>query len=91
MRAFNASYSSALTAGVRRRGVEPVGAPPVDADCLGLVDRADDQPELDGQELDVRQRDFDVARDDQTLIEDLVEDVDKALRLSLLDRHAREQ
>src|SRR5205085_7302407 len=70
-------------------GVETVGAPPVDADGLGLVDRADDEAELDREQLDVRQRDLDVAGDDESFVEDLVEDVDQTLRLSLLNGHVR--
>jgi hypothetical protein len=78
----------------RRRGVarvETVGAPPVDADGFRFVDRADHEAELDGEELDVRERDFDVSRDDEALVENLVEDVDEALRLALLDCHLRRE
>src|SRR5213594_1765286 len=48
--------------------IETIGAPPVDSDGLGLVDRADHQAQLNRQQLDVRQRDFDVAGHNQTLV-----------------------
>src|SRR5437870_8880792 len=52
--------------------------PPVEADFLCLVDRADDQADADGQELHFRQRDLDVTRDRQPLVEDAIKDVDEA-------------
>src|SRR5262249_32224764 len=52
--------------------------PPVEADLLGFVDRADEQPDADGQELDLRQRNLDVAGDHEALIEYTVENVDQA-------------
>src|SRR5262245_65501956 len=54
--------------------------PPVEADLLGFVDRADEQPDADRQELDFRKRDLDVAGDDQPLVKDPIEDVDKTCR-----------
>src|SRR5438309_2018230 len=51
--------------------------PPVQADLLRLVDRADDQPDTDGEELHLGKRHFDVARDHQSLVQDAVEDVDE--------------
>src|SRR2546423_957168 len=65
---------SAPGGGGARRQVRVV-APPVQADLLGLVNRADEQTDLERQKLDVRQRDLDVARDDQPLVEDAVEHV----------------
>src|SRR5438270_1955128 len=53
-----------------------VVAPPVQANLLRLVDRADDEPDLNGQQLDVREVDFDVTRDHQPLVEYTVEYVD---------------
>src|SRR5207248_9339884 len=55
--------------------------PPIQADLLRLVDGADDESDADGEELDFRERHLDVARDDQTLVEHAVEDVDEAARL----------
>jgi hypothetical protein len=52
--------------------------PPVQTDLLGLVDRADDQANPDREELDLGQRDLDVARDDESLVEDPIEDVDQS-------------
>ena len=54
-------------------------SPPVQADLLRLVDRADEEPDLNRQQLDIREIDLDVARDDQPLIKDTVEDVDQAV------------
>src|SRR2546423_1113628 len=68
-----------LGGGGARRQVRVV-APPVQADLLGLVNRADEQTDLERQKLDVRQRDLDVARDDQPLVEDAVEHVNQAGR-----------
>src|SRR5687767_3732356 len=52
--------------------------PPVEADLLRLVDRAHDQADADGQELDFREGHADVARDQEALVEHPVEDVDEA-------------
>ena len=57
--------------------------PPVEADLLGLVDRADEQPDPDRQQLDFRQRHLDVAGDDEPLVEDPVEHVDEPCRSSV--------
>src|SRR4029079_6669563 len=54
--------------------------PPVEPDLLGLVDRADQEPDTDREQLDVRERDADVAGDDQTLVEHAVEQVDERRR-----------
>ena len=57
-------------------GGEPgVVTPPVDAHLLGLVDRHDEQPDPDGQQLDVEEVHLDVAGDDDALVEDPLEDV----------------
>src|ERR1700681_2101070 len=52
--------------------------PPVQADLLRLVDRADQQADTDGDQLDLRQRDANVAGDDQSLVEDSVQNIDQA-------------
>src|SRR5437879_5169904 len=52
--------------------------PPVQADLLRLVDRADDEADADGEELDLGERHLDVAGDDEALVEDAVEHVDEA-------------
>src|SRR5580765_2438555 len=51
--------------------------PPVETDLLRLVDRADEQPDADRQELDFRQRHLDVAGHDEPLVEDPIENVDE--------------
>jgi len=52
--------------------------PPVEPDLLRLVDRADDQPDPDCEELDFRQRNFDVTCDRQSLVENAIKNVDEA-------------
>jgi hypothetical protein len=52
--------------------------PPIESDLLGFVDRADDQPDPDREELDLGQGDLDVAGDGQPLVENAIEDVDEA-------------
>ena len=52
--------------------------PPVEPDLLGLVDRADEQPDPYRQQLDFRQRHLDVAGDHEPLVEYSVEYVDEA-------------
>src|SRR5438093_10662040 len=54
-----------------------VVAPPVEPNFLRLIDRAHQQANLDGQQLDVGQRDLDVARDDEPLVEHAIENVDQ--------------
>src|SRR3954463_10632314 len=49
--------------------------PPVESDLLRLVDRADDQPHTDGEQLDLGQRHLDVAGDDQAFVEHPIENV----------------
>src|SRR5262249_6594527 len=51
--------------------------PPVQPDFLRFVDRAHDQANPDGEQLDLGQRDLHVARHHQALVEDPVEDVDE--------------
>jgi hypothetical protein len=70
--------------------------PPVEADLFGLVDRADHQPDTDGEQLDFGDRDLDVAGDDQALVEDPIKNVDEAAcaRVADLDgivRHSGRQ
>ena len=71
------SSSRSCARGVQHRVV----APPVDAHLLGLVDRDDEQPDLDGQQLDVEQVHPDVAGDDDALVEHALEDVGQVGRL----------
>src|SRR3989442_2065552 len=52
--------------------------PPVEADLLGLVDRTDQQPDADGEQLHFGDGDFDVAGDDEAFVEDAIEHVDQA-------------
>src|SRR3954470_2644068 len=65
-----------------------VGLPPVDPDLLRLVDRGDDQPQLDRQQLDVEQVDLDVAGDHDPLVEDAFEDVGEAVAGPLCGKRA---
>src|SRR4030095_10443009 len=44
---------------------------------LRLVERADDEPDTDGEELHLGERDPDVAGDHESLVEDAVEHVDQ--------------
>jgi hypothetical protein len=55
-------------------------APPVEANLFGLVDRAHEQPHLNGEELDIGEVDLDVAGDHEALVEHSVENVDEAVR-----------
>src|SRR5581483_8872610 len=58
-----------------RAAQEAVASPPVQPDLRGLVDRADQQPDANRQQLDVRQRDADIAGDDETLVQHPIENV----------------
>jgi len=51
--------------------------PPVQPDLLGLIDGADQQTDPDGQQLDIRESDTNITRNDQSFIEDAVENVDQ--------------
>src|SRR5690606_21308815 len=66
------------TARHRRREVRIV-PPPVQADLLGLVDRTDQKPDLDRQQFDVGQVDLDVTGDDESLVQDAIEDLHETL------------
>jgi hypothetical protein len=52
-----------------------VRLPPIDPHLARTVDRRDQQPELDREQLDVEQVDLDVACDDDALVEHALEDV----------------
>ncbi len=52
--------------------------PPVQADLLGLVDRAHDEADADREELDFGERDLDVTGHDQALVEDPIEHIDES-------------
>ena len=51
--------------------------PPIETDLLSFVDRTDEQPDPNGQQLDLGERYLDVAGDDEALVQDPVEDVDQ--------------
>src|SRR5262245_8943389 len=51
--------------------------PPVETDLLGLIDRADEEADADGQKLDFRERHLDIASDHEPLVENTIEDVDQ--------------
>jgi hypothetical protein len=53
--------------------------PPVHSNLLGLVDGADEKPDLDGKELDVGEVDLDVADDDEALVEHTIQNVDQTI------------
>jgi hypothetical protein len=53
--------------------------PPVHSDLLGLVDRADEEADLDREELDIGEVDLDVADDDEALVENAIKNVDKTI------------
>src|SRR5262249_18072612 len=51
--------------------------PPVQADLLGLVDRAHDQSDADREQFHLSEGDLDVARDREPFVQHAVEDVDE--------------
>src|SRR4051794_1264044 len=57
-----------------------IALPPVDAHLARLVDRRDEQAQLDREQLDVEQVDLDVARDHDALVEHPFEDVGEVRR-----------
>src|SRR5919201_6286089 len=57
-----------------------VELPPVEANLLGFVDRADQQADTDRQQLAFRERHLYVACNDQPFVEDAIEDVDQTCR-----------
>ena len=63
--------------------------PPVQADLFRLIDRADHQPDADGEKLDLGDRDLDVASDDQALVEHPVKNVDEAACARVADGFVR--
>jgi len=67
--------------GARSRGSQArVVPPPIQTDLLRFVDRANEEPDLNRQQLDVRQVDLDVAGDDEAFVQHAIEDVDQAMR-----------
>src|SRR5690606_22845639 len=70
----------------RPAGESRIVFPPVEADLLGLVDGADEEPNLDREKLDVGEIHLDIARDHQSLIQNPIENVDQALRAAGGDR-----
>jgi hypothetical protein len=51
--------------------------PPIEAYFFGLIDRAHQQPNSDGQQFDIRQRNTHVARDHQSLVENAIQNIDQ--------------
>ena len=49
--------------------------PPVEADLLRFVERTDEQPDANREQLDFGERHLDVAGNDQPLVEDPIENV----------------
>ena len=64
---------------MRERAQTWICSPPIEPDLLGLVDRADEKPDLNGEELDVGEVDLDVADNDEALIEHAIENVDETV------------
>src|SRR5262249_31762063 len=58
----------------------PIELPPVEAELLGLAQRADEQPDPDGEQLDFGERDLDVSCDHESLVEDTVENLHETCR-----------
>src|SRR3989442_11578191 len=73
-----------LALATKRRVVPP----PVESDLLGLVDRAHQESDADREQLDVRERHADVARDHEALVQDAVEEIDERRGLLLPGGHA---
>src|SRR5436190_8029417 len=63
--------------------------PPVESDLLRLVDRTNQQPDADRQELDFRERDFDIARNHEPLVEHPIENIDEPGRSAVPLRQCR--
>ncbi len=75
------------------RNQRAVVPPPIEADLFGFVDRADEQTNADGEQLDVGERDAHIASDDQPLVEDPIQDVNQVGALvptPRLQAHERE-
>ena len=53
--------------------------PPVQSDLLRFIDRANEEPHLNGEELHVRQVDLDVTGDHQSFVQHAVEDLDQSM------------
>src|SRR5215207_10507681 len=62
-------------------------APPIQPDLLRLVDGTDEEPDADGEELDLGERNADVAGDHEALVEDAVQNVDQTLRAAVARFH----
>lgn len=56
-----------------------IAPPPVQTDLLCFINRANEEPDLNRQQLHIREIDLYVARDDKAFVEDAVEDVDQAV------------
>src|ERR1051325_5755136 len=68
-----------LAAAAAAVGERRVRLPPVDAHLACLVDRGDEEAQLDVEELDVEQVDRDVAGDHDSLVEHALQDVGQVL------------
>ena len=72
---FSSSFSADKRLLARRQMM--IVLPPVEADLLRLVDRADQQPDPDRQQLDFGERHLDVAGHDEPFVQHPVENVDQ--------------
>ena len=52
--------------------------PPVEANLARLVQRADDQANAYGEQLDFGERDLDISADEQSLIQNPIQDLDES-------------
>jgi hypothetical protein len=64
---------------MRARSQAWIAPPPVQSDLFRFVDGANEEPHLDREQLDVCEIDLDVTGDNQPLVENPIEDVDKAV------------
>jgi len=56
-----------------------IGLPPVKTDLFCFIDRADEETDLNGEELDVGEVDLDVADNHEAFVEHAIEDVDQSI------------
>jgi hypothetical protein len=61
------------------RAQSGIGPPPIHSYLLCLVDRADEEANLNREELYVGEIDLDVADHDEALVEHAIEDVDETV------------
>src|SRR5438067_12372756 len=60
-----------------RAGQVGIKLPPIEPDLFRLIDGTDQQTDANGKQLHIRQRDTHVARDDQSLVQHAIKDIDQ--------------